>query len=90
MRVAVIMVMVVAAMVSVTAALTATFSVVVVVCCHAPEAVASPGALLALFGAVLGASAAPAFGELPCIFFPLAALPERALSDATSGIVLAA
>jgi hypothetical protein len=77
--------MVVAAMVSVTAALAAAaISSVSVVCCHAPEAVASPGALLALFGAVLGASAAPAFGELPCVFFPLSALPERALSDATS------
>jgi hypothetical protein len=86
MGVAVVMMMVVAAMVSVTAALTAAaaVSIVSVVCCHAPEAVASPGALLAFLGAVLGASTAPAFGELPCVFFPLAALPERALSDATS------
>ena len=86
MRVAVVVVVVVSSMVSVTAALTAaaTISVVAVVCCYAPETVASPGALLALFGAVLGPSAAPAFGKLPCVFFPLAALPECALSDATS------
>ena len=84
MRVAVIVVIVVAAMVSVTAALAATVSAVAVVCCHTPKAVASPSALLALFGAVFCASAAPTFGELPCIFFPLAALPECALSDTTS------
>lgn len=75
---------------SVTAAFAAAFSAVAVVCCYAPEAVAAPGAFLAFFGAVFCATAAAALCELPCVFFPLAALPVSTLSDATAGVVFPA
>ena len=61
-----------------------------VVCCHAPEAVATPGAFLAFLGAVLGATAATTFGELTGEFFPFAALPVGALADAAARVVFAA
>jgi hypothetical protein len=75
---------------SITAAFAAAFSAVAVVCCYTPEAVAAPGAFLALFGAVLCATAATALCELPCVFFPLAALPVSTLSDATARVVFPA
>lgn len=56
----------------------------------APEAVAAPGAFLALFGAVLGAAAAAALCELARVLLPLAALPVCALADAAARVVLAA
>ena len=93
MGVAVTVMVVMTAVMSVTAAFAAAFSAfsaVAVVCCYAPEAVAAPGAFLALFGAVLRATTAAALCELPCVFFPLAALPVSTLSDATAGVVFPA
>lgn len=93
MRVAVTVIMVMTAVMSVTAAFAAAFSAlsaVAVVCCHAPKAVAAPGAFLALFGAVFCAAAASAFRELPGVFFPFAALPVSTLSDATARVVFPA
>ena len=55
-----------------------------------PVAVEDPGALLALFAAVLGASASPALGELPCVFFPPPTLVVGTLPDATTGVVFSA
>lgn len=89
MRVAVT-VMMMTAVVSLTAAFATAFSAVAVVCCYAPEAVATPCAFLALFGAVFCAAAAAAFRELPCVLFPFAALPVSTLSDATARVVFPA
>ena len=89
-RVAVTVMMGMTTVLSVTAAFAAAFSAVAVVCCYTPEAVAAPGAFLALFGAVLCAAAAAAFCELPCVLFPFATLPVGTLSDATARVVLAA
>ena len=93
MRVAVTVMVVMTAVVSVAAAFAAAFSAfsaVAVVCCYAPEAVAAPGAFWALFGAVLCATAAAALCELPCVLFPLAALPVSTLSNATARVVFPA
>lgn len=49
-----------------------------------------PRALLTFFAAVFGAAASSALGKLPCKFFPLATLVVGTLSDASSGVVLAA
>lgn len=57
---------------------------------NAPVAVENPGALLAFFAAVLGPPAPTALGELAGVFFPLAALVVRALSDAASRVVFPA
>ena len=57
---------------------------------NAPEAVAAPRALLTLFAAVFRPSAAPALGELANVFFPFAALPVCALSNAASTLVFPA
>lgn len=87
MRVAVTVMVMMTAVVSVAAAFAAAFSAVAIVCCYTPEAVAAPGTFLALFGAVLCATAAAALCELPCVLFPLAALPVGALSDAAARVV---
>ena len=75
---------------SVTAAFAAAFSAVAIVCCYAPEAVAAPGAFLALFRAVFRAAAAAAFCELSCVLFPFTALPVSTLSDAAARVVFPA
>lgn len=90
MRVAMTVMVVMATMVSVAATLARTLSAVTVVCCYAPEAMAAPGAFLALFGAVLCAAASAAFRELPWNLFPLAALPVCTLSDTTTGVIFPA
>jgi hypothetical protein len=90
MRVAVTVMVVMTAVVPIAAAFAAAFSVVAVVCCYAPEAVATPCAFLAFFGAVLRAAAAAAFRELTCEFFPFATLPVCALSNTTARVVLSA
>jgi hypothetical protein len=90
MRVAVTVMVVMTAVVPVAAAFAAAFSVMAVVCCYAPEAMAAPGAFLALFGAILGAAATAAFRKLPCKLFPFAALPVRTLSDTTARVVFSA
>ena len=90
MRVAVTVMMVMAAVMSVTAAFAAAFSAVAVVCCYAPEAMATPCAFLALFGAVFCATASAAFCELSCVLFPFTALPVSTLSDAAARVVFPA
>lgn len=89
-RVAVTVMMGMTAVGSVAAAFAAAFSAVAVVCCYTPEAVAAPSAFLALFGAVLRATAAAALCELPCVLFPFAALPVGTLPDATARVVFPA
>jgi len=74
----------------VTAAFPTAFPAVAVFCCHAPEAMAAPGAFLALFGAVFCATAAAAFCKLPCVLFPFAALPVGTLSNAAARVVFPA
>jgi hypothetical protein len=88
MRVAVMVV--VSAVVPIAATLASTVSAVAVVCCYAPETVATPSAFLAFFRAVFGAAAAAALCELPWELFPFAALPVCALSDATARVILSA
>ena len=90
MRVAMTVMMVMTAMVPVAAAFAAPLSAMAVVRCYTPEAMAAPSTFLALFGAVFCTTAATAFCELPCKFFPLAALPVSTLSDATTRIVFPA
>lgn len=89
MRVAVIVMVMVSAMMSVaaTAAFTSAccaISAVAVVGCYAPEAMATPSAFLAFFGAVLRTAAATALGKLAGEFLPFAALPVGTLADATT------
>ena len=83
-----VMVMTVRAVPMLSAGARLSFSVVF--SCDAPEAVATPGTLLALFAAVFGPPAPPTFCELAGKFFPLAALPVCALSDAASAVILPA
>lgn len=49
-----------------------------------------PGTLLTLFAAVLCSAAPTALSKLPCEFLPFPALVVGTLSNATTGIVLAA
>lgn len=90
MRVAMAVMVMMTAMVPFAAAFAAALSAVTVFCCNAPEAVAAPSAFLALFRAVLGATAAAALCKLPCELFPLATLPVSALSNTTARVVFPA
>lgn len=56
----------------------------------APVPVVYPGGFLAIFAAVLGATATPTLGELTLELFPLATLVVGALADATSRLILTA
>jgi hypothetical protein len=57
---------------------------------HAPVAVENPRALLALFAAVLGTSAAAALSKLARVLFPATTLVVRTLPDASTRVVLSA
>lgn len=56
----------------------------------APVTVERPSTFLALLAAILGTATSTALGKLAGVLLPLAALVVSALSDAPSGVVLAA
>lgn len=63
---------------------------VLLLCRNTPVPMVNPRALLTFFTAVLCPPAPSAFGKLPGVFLPFAALIIRALPNATTSVVFAA